>query len=266
MAMIAMLSAKASPGVTTTVAALTTTWPSPVLAVGADPAGDDLMTGWLGEWLIGGWIRPEHGLLGFVTASRHDDQAGAHDLRPYIQAVPGAANARVLTGLAEPSQAASVGPAGWQRLARALTHLATSHPAGVDVIVDCGRVGSATPWPLLHAADLVLVGIRTERRSVLAARPLVRLLTATIPPDRLGLAVAASSHYSAAQASEVLRLPIALRLPLDPQSAGAFSDGAAAATRRRPALLRVAEEEAKRLHQSLNQPVAIPRVLAGARS
>nr|WP_052478326.1 hypothetical protein [Kibdelosporangium sp. MJ126-NF4]CEL17634.1 hypothetical protein [Kibdelosporangium sp. MJ126-NF4]CTQ91138.1 hypothetical protein [Kibdelosporangium sp. MJ126-NF4] len=264
MAMIAMLSAKTSPGVTTTVAALTTAWPTPVLAVGADPGGDDLMTGWLGEWLVGGWIRPERGLLGFITASRHADQVGANDLRPYVQAVPGTTHARILTGLAEPSQAASIGPSGWQRLANALEHLSKTHPATVDVIVDCGRFGTATPWPLLRAADIVLIAVRSERRSVLAARPLVRLLSANIPIDRLGLSVTAASYLGGAQAAEVLRLPIGLRMPVDPQCAEMFSDGSTA-TRRRSALWRAADGEAKRLHHSLNHSPVVPPVLVGAR-
>jgi len=44
---VAVLAGKASPGSTTVAAALTLTWPRPVLLVDADPAGGDVVPGLL---------------------------------------------------------------------------------------------------------------------------------------------------------------------------------------------------------------------------
>ncbi len=44
---VAVLAGKASPGATTVAAALTLTWPRPVLLVDADPAGGDVVPGLL---------------------------------------------------------------------------------------------------------------------------------------------------------------------------------------------------------------------------
>lgn len=264
MAMIVILSAKASPGATTAVAAMTSSWPTPVLAVGADPSGDDLLTGWLGEWLMNGWIRPDRGLLAFATATRHADHVRGKELRPFIQAIPTTAHARVVTGLLEPGQAASIGPAGWRRLAHALVDLSRPQPNQVDVLVDGGRYCSATAWPLLHAADLVLVAVRPERRFVLAARPLVHLLASRIASGRLGLAVSAGSSLEAREVADVLRLPVGLRIPDDPRSAHWFSDGAASVTLRRSKLLQVVQGEARRLHDALNHREAPVMVGASA--
>jgi len=54
MAIISIVSAKASPGATTTATALAVTWPAPVVLVGADPAGDDVIAGYLGPWIARG--------------------------------------------------------------------------------------------------------------------------------------------------------------------------------------------------------------------
>jgi hypothetical protein len=264
MAMIVILSAKASPGVTTSVAALTSSWPTPVLAVGADPSGDDLLTGWLGESLMNGWIRPDRGLLAFATATRHAEHVSANDLRPYIQAVPSTKHARVVTGLLEPSQAASVGHAGWQRLAQALADVSRPQSAELDVLVDGGRFGSASAWPLLYAADLVLVAVRPDRRFVLAARPFVSLLRTKIAPERLGLAVSAGSHHEAHQVSQVLALPLGLRIPDDARSARWFLDGTPSPSMRRSKLLQAVQGEARRLHGSLNAMNPATPAMAGA--
>ncbi len=47
MTAVAVLAGKASPGATTVAAALTLTWPRPVLLVDADPAGGDVVPGLL---------------------------------------------------------------------------------------------------------------------------------------------------------------------------------------------------------------------------
>jgi hypothetical protein len=262
-AMIAIVSAKTSPGATTTAVALAVTWPTPALLVGADPGGDDVIAGYLGPWIERGWVMPGKGVVSFAVATRRVAPGQIGELAPHTQLLPGGRNARVLLGVSEPVQTAAVGPVGWQRLTDALTQVSRS---GTDVIADCGRFGPATPRPVLEAADLVLVAVRSQRRSVIATRPLVRLLRQLVRPDQLGLAVVAAGPEQAEEASEVLTLPIGVRLPEDPLAARAFSDATSPPPRRSP-LVRHATAAGTRLHHALNQPQPQPQMrLVGAQS
>jgi hypothetical protein len=261
MAIISILSAKTAPGATTTAIALAAAWPAPVLLVGADPAGDDIIGGYLGLWIARNWVHPSKGLVSFATATRHTEPGQPVDLATHTQLLPGGYNARVLLGLGDPAQNTVVGPAGWQRLADALTAAAGPGSAS-DAILDCGRFGPIAPRVLLEVADLVLVAVRPSRRSVLATRPLVRLLPQLIAPERLGLAVIAATEPQAAEVAEVLGLPVGVRLPREDACAQALSDGTATLPRK-SALLQAALATGTRLHHSLNHPTALRRPLIG---
>ncbi|MEV0460406.1 hypothetical protein AB0H89_35095, partial [Catellatospora methionotrophica] len=50
MTLIAIVSAKGSPGASTAALAFTLTWPSPVLLAECDPAGGDLLAGYLARY------------------------------------------------------------------------------------------------------------------------------------------------------------------------------------------------------------------------
>jgi len=63
---VAVLAGKAAPGATTVAAALTLSWPGPVILVDADPAGGDVMAG-----LLPGRASTESGLLSWSVAGRH---------------------------------------------------------------------------------------------------------------------------------------------------------------------------------------------------
>ncbi|MFC0433376.1 hypothetical protein [Kutzneria buriramensis] len=264
MAIITIVSAKAAPGATSAAVALAVTWPAPVLLVGADPAGDDIIGGYLGPWIAKGWVHPAKGIVSFATATRHVEPDQACDLAAHTQLLPGGRNARVLLGLSDPAQIMGVGPAGWQRLARSLAASAGAGCAS-DAIVDCGRFGLATPRALLQVADLVLVAVRPQRRSVLATRPLIRLLQQQFQPQRLGVAVVAATPEQADEVVEVLKVPAGVHLPDDVVTARAFSDGATPLPRR-SALTRTATAAGTRLHHVLNQPQLPQPRLVGARS
>lgn len=256
MAIISIVSAKTAPGVTTAATALAVTWPAPVLLVGADPAGDDIIGGYLGPWIAKGWVQPAKGIVTFATATRHTEPDQIGDLAAHTQLLPGSRNARVLLGVSDPAQIIGVGPAGWQRLAKALVATAGAGSTS-DAIVDCGRFGALTPRPLLDVADLVLVAVRPQRRSVLAARPLLRALQQQFPPERLGLAVVAATPEQADEVVEVLGVPAGVQLPTDVPAAQAFSD-AVTAPPRRSVLTRTATAAGIRLHHALNRP-QVPR-------
>jgi hypothetical protein len=255
MAMIAMLSAKAAPGVTTSITLLASVWPGPVVAVDADPAGGDMMFGLLGDALAVAPLRLDRGVLHFVIDTRRSDEDAPHMLYEYLRPVPSAPNCMVLAGLNDRADIRFVDVAGWQRLAHALATVSKPKPTGADVLVDCGRFGPDTPWPLLAAADLVLIATRPQRRYVFPARCLATRLRSSIEPSRLGLAICGTNATRAAEAERTVGLASMMQLPDDLRAARVFSDGT-----RRPAglhrtrLVRTAHAAAVWLHDSLNQP------------
>jgi MinD-like ATPase involved in chromosome partitioning or flagellar assembly len=146
--MLAVTSAKASPGVTTLAVALAATWPfsvgaGPGLVVEADGDG-----GSLAARLGLGW---EPGLVGLATAGRRSVDADA----VMAHAQPVGERLGVLCGppAAQQAQAALASVAG--RLADRLAAL-----EGL-VVVDVGRLGLQSPaLPLARAAELCLLVAR----------------------------------------------------------------------------------------------------------
>lgn len=246
MAMIALVSGKSSPGVTTTVALLASVWPSSVVAVDADPVGGDLAIGWLG----GNLAYPDRSVLSFAIETTRSSGAPAM-LDQYLQPVRGVPNCRLLAGLTDWTQLRFVTPAVWHRLATALSEHSRS---GSDVIVDCGRFGPATPMPLLRTADLVLIAVRPSLRDRSAARCLAGQLRSAIDPDRLGVAVCATNTLGTIEVEQHLGLYAMLALPDDRRVARTFSDGRRRPIRfRRSHLVRTATHSASLLHVVLNQ-------------
>ncbi|GAA1034282.1 MULTISPECIES: hypothetical protein [Amycolatopsis] len=273
--MITIVSGKGSPGGTTTLAALAAAWPAPVLLADCDPAGGDLAPGWLSQWLVAGAIRADRGVLSHATATRHATAGDPAALLEHVQPVPPARHVGLLAGLASPGQHSAISAAGWTRLTASLAAFRTpaGHPA--DALVDVGRFGAATPWPLLLAADVVLLAVRPTPRHVLAARPVLAELAERIVPERLGLAVCATSPAGAHEVRAALGRAVAVALPADERTAAVLSDGNdAGAVPRRSPLLRTARRAARRLHGTYHNytpaelrvpaPRASVDVLAGA--
>jgi hypothetical protein len=254
MAMIAFLSGKAAPGVTTSVALLGTVWPRPVAVVDADPSGGDMTAGWLGAASANGLLTPDRSVLSFAIENQRPWPNGTGLLEPHLQPVPGLPHCRLLAGVQDAAAARFVEAAGWARLAAALANLARRGPGGgADVLVDCGRYGSDTPVPLLTAADLIVVAARPDERQAMAARCLAGRLRSVVGPDRLGLMACAASAFDTVRLEEQVGLYVVVALPRHRRVAGVFSDGA-----RRPAgyhrsrLVRAAARAADLLHDTLN--------------
>ncbi|GAA2779247.1 hypothetical protein [Crossiella cryophila] len=249
MAVIAIVSGKSAPGATTTVAALAHAWPAPLVLADCDPHGGDLTTGWLSPWWLLGQLRPELGVLSFATATRHTTTITADLLTSHLQTVPPAPLARLLAGLADPAQATALGDGGWQRLAEAFTAASTSPYGAVDVLADCGRITGATvPWPVLEAADLILLAVRPVPRHLHSAQPALLALRERIPADRLGLAVCGTTQLGVREVQRLLGVPARLSMPEDATTASVFSDGADRRRSERTVFARVAERTALRLH------------------
>lgn len=249
--MITIVSGKGAPGATTTLAALAAAWPAPTLLADCDPAGGDLAPGWLGQWVVDGTIRTDRGVLSHATVTRHAAAGDPAALIDHVQMVPPARHVGLLAGFTAPGQHAAVGAAGWTRLTVALSAFKTAagHPA--DALVDVGRYGAFTPWSLLLAADVVLVAVRPTQRHVLAARPILATLSERIVPQRLGLAVCATTAAGTREVRAALGWEVAVEVPMDVRSAAVFSDGLDAGTLpRRSPLLRSARRAARRLHST----------------
>lgn len=247
--MITIVSGKGAPGATTTLAALAAAWPAPVLLADCDPAGGDLAPGWLGQWLVDGTVRTDLGVLSHATATRHATAGDPATLIDHVQTVPPARHVGLLAGLTSPEQHAAVGTAGWTRLTASLAafRTVTGHPA--DSLVDVGRYGRATPWPLLLAADVVLLAVRPTQRHVLAARPVLAALAERIAPERLGLAVCGTTPAGSREVRAALGRDAVVEIPADARTAVVLSDGVdGGALPRRSPLLRAGRRAARRLH------------------
>ncbi|MBB5155931.1 hypothetical protein [Saccharopolyspora phatthalungensis] len=263
MAVITMLSAKGSPGVTTAVAALATMWPGPVLVADADPSGGDMVPGWLGSWWADGWIRADKGVVSFARSTRQLTSVPAEGFAGHVQVVPGARHVRVLGGVAHRARGAAIGETEWRRIASAARDL--TRDGGPDVLVDAGRWVPETPWPLITAADLVLLAVRPSLRHVHAAIPVVCALREMVRTDRLALAVFATTPRQARAVSHTMGLPIAVEFPDEPTEARVFSDGTPHHHDPRHCPLQCSAYEAAhglhtrlRLHASRTQPSVFP--------
>jgi MinD-like ATPase involved in chromosome partitioning or flagellar assembly len=223
MAVIALTSAKGSPGVTTTGLAMALAWTRPVLLVEADPAGGDIMAGY-----VRAQLPTDRGLAHLAVAARHDRIAEDFNAQLIDLASPKSVVSRVLlAGVSDPAQAASVAPV-WDRLAWHFAWLGRPE-TGTDVIIDCGRlVTGYPPLPLIAAADVVLLVVRATLRSASNAKPatdLIRHGLGTERADRLGLAVVEGGEYRPNDLVKALRTPVVATLPWRPGEAAALSDG-----------------------------------------
>ncbi len=223
MAVIALISAKGSPGVSTTSLAMTLAWPRPVLLVEADPAGGDIMAGY-----VRGQVPMDRGLVQVALSARHNRLAADFPGQLLDLAKPKSAVSRVLlAGLADPAQAATVAPV-WDRLAAHFAHLGHSD-TGTDVIIDCGRLSTMfAPLPLIASADIVLLVVRATLRSAATAKPAIAAAhhgLGTAGKDRLALVVIEGGEYRAAELGKALRTPVLAAIPWRPSEAAALSDG-----------------------------------------
>ena len=98
MTVIALASAKGSPGVTTATLALAATWPGRALLVEADPAGGDVLAGY-GR----GELPPAPGLLELATAARRE--LTPRDLLAHSRPLDDQARLRLLAGVSRPGAA-----------------------------------------------------------------------------------------------------------------------------------------------------------------
>lgn len=253
-ALFALVSAKGSPGVTTTALALTLTWPRPVVLAECDPAGGDVLAGF-----FGGSVPATRSVLGVANAL---DRQGTADMAATLVALDGSDQRWVLPGIADAGQAAALSPR-WSILADAFGQL-TLHGNVVDVIADCGRLGSAyAPVPLLRAADTVVLLLRSSLRSVQAVSGWVGKLRDDLAAhgrgaDRLATVLVGEGRpYAQTDIARYLDLPSPVAVPWDPRAAAVLSDGTGSGRGLgRSVLLRGARSVGARLYDQAHQPAA----------
>ena len=244
MAIVSFLSAKGSPGVTTTALLAAALWPRPVLLLDADPAGGDVAA--RVPAAAGGLLDPDRGLLPLLTSARRG--LGADDV--LAQAQPVAGGTAVVCGLAAPEQAVAAA-ATWPTLAAAVADLSRDRGTrtATDVVVDAGRL-DARPvhLPLLRESSVVVLVLRDDVSGVLHARERLRGLATSLRRSdgllpRLGVVVVGDARRpDASAAAELVRgvgewVDDFGRLPLDARGARVF-DGARHARPERTALVR----------------------------
>jgi len=240
-------SGKAAPGVTTSTWALGLAWPRAVLVADCDPAGGDMAPG-----LLAGRVSTEHGLLSWSASARRGIPAmtAATMFAQHVFELPERREAWFMPGFTNATQGFSFTEDIWERLALALER---SRPAtGRDAVVDAGRlVGERGNWPVLRAADHVLLAVRPSVRSVHAAQDAATKLRYELGDlDKVSALVIGSGPYSAAEVSTALQMSLGGTFPDDRAVASMLSDGASGSLARamqRSPLMKAAAGVAKRL-------------------
>lgn len=225
MAVVALLSAKGSPGVTTSALLLAALWPRQVLLVDADPEGGDVALRLRRE--DGSPVDRSRGLLSLLTLARRELSPSA--LPEHAQTLLG--GTQLLAGLGGPEQAGAAGQL-WHALGRCFASTRDR-----DLVVDCGRVGSTSVHlPLLQQADLVLCVLRPTVSQLVQSRERLAALTPLLAVGgrvpRLGVVVVApaGARRDVAGVTTVVERDLPGVEPYgvlahDPQGAGVFDGG-----------------------------------------
>lgn len=202
--MIAVCSAKGSPGVTTTTAVLATTAPRRSMLFEADPSGGTLVAWWAP---VRG-VSYEPGLIS-LAATRDPITTSVFD----AHSQPVSERARLVAAPPHPRQVrtalASIGE-------RANTMLATT--AESDVFVDCGRIDAASPaMEFVRRADATLLVMRPRLADISVAETAAAMLRDDT--TRVLLVCVGDGPYAPSDVSSHLGLELAGVIADDPRAA-----------------------------------------------
>ncbi|MEU7673538.1 ParA family protein [Micromonospora taraxaci] len=225
MAIIAMVSAKGSPGVTTTALACTLSWQGRTVLAECDPSGGSILSGYLSRLEI-----PPIGLLPLAAAALRDQLADSFPRQLVDLDAKDPGQRLLLPGINDTVQAGTIRPT-WEPLTAFFSQLEHRDP-GYDVIADCGRLATSTPpWPLLLHADLLLLVVRVATlRTIAPAAGAAEMLRRELTqygqgPGALALALVGDGPYRRRDIEQRLQLPAAIELPEDRRTAEVLSDG-----------------------------------------
>lgn len=188
MALVALASAKGSPGVTTLARTVAGHWSRPVVLVELDPAGGDLAAR--------EGLPLEPGLASLALAARSG--LSAELLERHAQ--------RLENGLS--LVVAPVHPAQVQAaltvLANELAPVAAAL-AGVDVIADCGRLDRSSPVVgVVRQADLVVLVAHPSLAGIAHLQSAVEL----VAPAEVGVVLVGDGDYDAKEVGPALAVPV----------------------------------------------------------
>ena len=198
MSLVALVSAKRSPGVTTAAVALASVWPvRPALVIECDPAGGDLAAD--------AGLPLEPGLTSLAASRRHGF-TGRPPRRPF-PATPVRGQRRDGAPVAGRRRVALGRPVRPSRRG-------AGRPARHRVFADCGRLDLQSPRrPSSTAADLVVVVVR---------------------PTLAGVEHAAARHRPTPEQGQARRLLLVGEQPYPAKEVGAFSPRGHRGAGRRP--------------------------------
>ncbi len=222
MALIVLVSANGSPGVTVTALGLDQAWPRPTVLVDADPTGAYAIPA---GYFRGAELPTEATIVDLAMSHRHGTLS--EDLPRTVMPIPGT-TVQFLRGTLRHTQARALDGL-WEPLAAVLKSLERT---GQDVIVDAGRLGlEGSPTALISAADLVLLTTRSNLPAQVAAKSWADTLRDM--PERGGaeaslaaVLVGPNDPFTPSEVSKVLRMPVIATVAWDEQSAAVFSRGA----------------------------------------
>lgn len=223
MTMTALVSAKGSPGATTAALAFTLTWPGPCVLSECDPAGGSVQAGYLA-----GSLPADRGIRELAVAELRGESLRELWWGQLVDLCPPDQRRLLLPGITDPVQSGALRPV-WERLATFFAALA--HEDRYDMIMDCGRLATPNPpWPVLYAADLVLLTLRPTLPGVSAAVPAVRTLRSQLAEHgtrtaRLALLLTGPGDQHARIVSRELDAPVLATLPDDPRTARVLCHG-----------------------------------------
>jgi hypothetical protein len=217
MSVVALASAKGSPGVTTLAVALASWWPRPSIVIEADPAGGDLAARLA--------LPEEPGLVSLAAAHRRRSiaaSAKATLLEPFVQET--AAGIRAVVAPASPRQiVAALG-----LIPEAAPPLA---PRGTDLLVDIGRMSE--PGVGARGATNRIALAANAEVWVWVCRPqladLAHLAAALQDPNAADrnqtIVLVGEGPYPSDEVAETLGVTVLGRLPADPAGAAALWAG-----------------------------------------
>jgi hypothetical protein len=224
MVVIALASAKGSPGVTAAALALALSWPGRCVLAECDPAGGSIQAGFLA-----GALPADRGVRELAVAELRGEPMRDRWWGQLIDLQPPELRRLLLPGITDPVQSGALRPV-WDRFAEFFAEL-EQLPPGFDAIVDCGRLAVPNPpWPVLHRADAVLLALRPTLPGMSAAVPAMRTLRTQLTEQgtgagSLGLLVTGPGDQPVRTVTGQLQHPAVATLPDDPRAARVLGQG-----------------------------------------
>lgn len=223
MSVIAITSPGGGPGATTSAFVLTLTWPGRAVLVECAPSGGALLPGYFQCHQP-----PDRGLWNLARAAIDGMEAALAEFWGQTIPLDPEGEHMLLAGLADPFLTVQISPSTWETIAGMLAALP------LTVLADIGAIGPETPFPVLRAAELVVVVMRPTLAQIAAAQPRLAHLRQALGPTPLALCLIGDRPYTARDVRDQLgEFTATYVLPVDEPAARVLSEGATTDRERR---------------------------------